>query len=87
MNAIIATVKDGRLAVEVPPDWPDGTSVEICPIDADRVAAEDLPMTPAEIARTLAAMNLIEPLELTDDEEAAIEAARQERKQWEKDQD
>ncbi len=42
-------------------------------------------MTADEIARTLAAMESVEPLEFTKEEEAAIEAARQERKQWEKD--
>lgn len=85
MIAITATVRDGRLEVQVPPDWPDGTNVEISPIHPDRVASEDGPMTADEIARTLAAMELVEPLEFTKEEEAAIEAARQERKQWEKD--
>jgi hypothetical protein len=31
MDAIKATVKDGRLEVPVPPDWPDGMEVEIYP--------------------------------------------------------
>lgn len=48
-------------------------------------SAEEGPMTADEIARTLAAMESVEPLEFTKEEEAAIEAARQERKQWEKD--
>jgi hypothetical protein len=29
---ITATVTDGRLEVEVPADWPDGTEVEVCPL-------------------------------------------------------
>ena len=37
-----------------------------------------------EIARTLAAMEKIEPFEMTDGERAAIEADRQARKEWEK---
>ncbi|HEX5444435.1 MAG TPA: hypothetical protein VFW87_11420 [Pirellulales bacterium] len=44
-------------------DWPDGTSVEICPIVVDRAAAEDSPMTADEITRTLAAMEFVEPLQ------------------------
>lgn len=85
MTAITAIVRCGRLEVQVPEDWPDGTNVEISPIDPDRAAAGDGPMTADEIARTLAAMELVEPLEFTKEEEAAIEAARQERKQWAKD--
>lgn len=50
-----------------------------------RLPRDDAPMTADEISRTLAAMDSIEPLELTEEEEAGIEAARQERKQWEKD--
>jgi hypothetical protein len=37
-------------------------------------------MTPDEIARTLAAMEKVEPFVLTDEERAAIEAGRQARK-------
>lgn len=85
MTAITATVRDGRLDVQVPSDWPDGTNVEIVPIGASRGGADDSPMTADEIARTLAAMDLVEPLELTEEEEAQIESARRERKQWDKD--
>ena len=41
-------------------------------------------MTSAEFARTLAAMDRIQPFEITDQERALIEADRQERKEWEK---
>jgi len=34
MNAIKATVWQGRLGLEVPPDWPDGTEVLIEPTTA-----------------------------------------------------
>lgn len=50
-----------------------------------RLRNDDTPMTADEISRTLAAMDSIEPLELTEEEEASIETDRQERKQWEKD--
>jgi hypothetical protein len=42
------------------------------------------PMSPEEIARTLAAMENVEPLDLTEEERAAWEAERQARKQLEK---
>ncbi len=66
-------------------DLPDGTEVEIVPaglISGD----EDMPgpMTPDEIAKTLAAMDQVEPFEMTEAERAAIEANRQARKEWEK---
>ena len=41
-------------------------------------------MTLDEIARTLDAMDKIEPCEMTEAERAAIEAERQARKKWEK---
>jgi len=72
---IKGTVKGGRLELNVPADWPDGTQVEIHPLhesgrgDADVIAA-------AEIAKTLSAMDRVEPFEMSDAEEAAWEAER-----------
>jgi hypothetical protein len=80
---IRATVKGGRLEADVPTDWPDGTEVEIYPVqsgtpdDAGRMSA-------GEIAQTLAAMDLVEPLDITDAERAAWEAERDDRIQGEK---
>ena len=75
---IKATVKGGRLEVEVPADWLDGTEVEVCPLapgfqdDAGMMSGE-------EITRTLAAMDRVEPLEITATERAAWEAERADR--------
>lgn len=80
---IKGTVKRGRLEVDVPADWPDGTEVEIHALavptgpDADAVAA-------VEIARTLAAMDRIEPFEVSDAEQAAWEAERRADREREK---
>ena len=41
-------------------------------------------MTPEEIARALAALDTIEPFDLSDAERAALEADRQARREWEK---
>jgi hypothetical protein len=86
MTTITATVLNGRLELAGPLDLPDGTEVEIRlpePEGTDSMS-EEQPMTPEEIARTLAAMEKIEPFELTAEEKATLEADRQARKDWEK---
>ena len=83
MTTIKAKVSGRRLELDVPADWPDGTEVEIHPLqggthgDDDRLSAE-------EIARSLAAMDQIVPFEMTDAECAAWEAERQSRKERDK---
>jgi hypothetical protein len=72
---IKATVKDGRLEVEVPADWPDGTEVEVSPL-ATGIQDDSGMMSGEEIARTVAAMDLVEPMEITATERAAWEAER-----------
>jgi hypothetical protein len=80
---IRATVRGGRLEVDVPADWPDGTVVEVYAIepgiqdDAGMMSAE-------EIAHTLAAMDQVEPLEITAAERAAWDAERAARTRREK---
>ncbi len=41
-------------------------------------------MTPDEVARTLAAMERVQPFEMTDQERAMIAANRRAHKEWEK---
>jgi hypothetical protein len=82
MNTIKATVTGGRLELNVPADWPDGTEVEILPLS--KGGDVDDKMSPEEIANQLAAMDQLEPLDLTEDELAAWKAGRQVRKDWEK---
>jgi hypothetical protein len=83
MTTLKATIKGGRLELDVPPDWPDGTEVEIHPIQRGTSGASEL-MSPEEIAGTLAAMDQIEGFELTNAEIAAWEADRQARKEQDK---
>ena len=80
---IRATVKGGRLEADVPTDWPDGTEVEVYPV-ASGTPAHAERMSAEEIAQTLAAMDLVEPLEITDAERTAWEAEREVRIQREK---
>ena len=66
-----------------PSGLPDGTEVEILPAGLSYLD-DQRQVTPDEIARTLAAMEVIEPFETTDAERAAIAADRQARKESEK---
>jgi hypothetical protein len=87
MTTMTATVRKGQLELPRPIDLPDGTEVEIrLPEQEGEVSGRedgDM-MTPDEIARTLAAMEKVEPLEMSDEERAALTADRQARKEWEK---
>jgi hypothetical protein len=80
MSTIKATVRGGRLEVDEPINLPDGTELEI-PLPDD---GDEGPMPPNEIARVLAAMDRIEPLDLTDAERAAWATERAARKAREK---
>jgi hypothetical protein len=87
MNAIKATVKGGRLEVQVPPDWPDGTEVILQPVSPENgvgIREEDWPATPEAIAEWLQWYDSLEPLIFADDERAALEADRKARREWEK---
>jgi hypothetical protein len=87
MTTMTAIVRNGRLELPKPLDLPDGTEIQIClpgPEDIDPSSTEEGPMSPEEIARVLAAMEKVEPLEMTDEERAALEADRRSRKEWEK---
>jgi len=83
MMTIKAVVRNGRIEVDEPLDLPDGTVLQI-PLPSDTERAEDDEMSPDEIQRVLAAMDRMEPLQMTDAELAAWEADRQARKEWEK---
>lgn len=83
MTIIKGTVKDGRLEVNVPADWPDGTQVEIHPLEATAETNAEV-IAAAEISRTLAAMDRVEPFEISDAEQAAWEAERRAVREQEK---
>ena len=72
MNAIKATVTQGRIDLEVPVDWPDGTEVLIEPTMAPRekigMDESEWSDDPESLADWEAWIKTIEPLELTPDE-------------------
>jgi hypothetical protein len=83
MSTLKGIIRNGQVIVIGSTYLPDGTEVEILPVNLSAFADEGQ-ATPDEIARTLAAMDKVEPFEMTDGERAAIEADRQARKEWEK---
>lgn len=84
MSAIRGIIRKGQVIMTEPADLPDETEAEIVPAGLTESAHDERALTPDEIARTLAAMDAIEPFEMTDEERAAIEADRQARKEREK---
>jgi hypothetical protein len=83
MSTLKGIIRNGQVIVIGPTDLPDGTEVEILPLGLSAVD-DQAQMNPDEIAWTLAAMERIEPFEMTDAERAAIEADRLARKEREK---
>src|SRR3954462_4087196 len=86
-KTIHAIWKDGRIVPNQPVDWPDGTALTVAPIgDAPLAEPEGnlLGDDPESIGRWLAWYDSLEPLVFTPEEEAAWQAARRERRDWEK---
>ncbi len=83
MTTLHGVVKNRRVEMDVPEDWAEGTSVEIFPITESSNGESD-EVSPEEIARTLAAMDKLEAIEMTDEELAAWEADREARKALQK---
>ena len=72
MITVRTVIYDRRIQVPAPADLPDGTEA-VLTIDTDR-ADEDGPMSPEEIARVLAAMEQMQPLEIQGDVAADLDA-------------
>jgi len=76
VNAIRAIIKGGRLELQVPPDWPDGTEVLIEPIQtaAEKIGIDESEWRddPASLADWEAWIRTIEPLEFTPEETVRI---------------
>ncbi|MDB5313693.1 MAG: hypothetical protein JWO38_7895 [Gemmataceae bacterium] len=63
-------IRNGRVEVDEPIDLPEGTEVVV----SSGTTGHDDPMSPAEIARVLAAMHQLQPLEIPDDVGADLDA-------------
>ena len=77
MNAILGVVKNGRIEVDVPPDWPDGTAVRVeLGLNGQTRYDDEIPETPEEIEEWIRRFREIEPIEMTPEEEASWAADR-----------
>jgi hypothetical protein len=83
MNAILSVVKNGRVEVDAPPDWPEGTPVRVELGFNGRAEIDDeYPETPEEIEEWIPRFREIEPIEMTPEEEAAWETDRKIQKEF-----
>jgi hypothetical protein len=64
-------IRNGRVEVDEPIDLPDGTRVVVASLPTD---CDDGPMSPEEIARVLAAMHRLEPLDIPEEVAADLDA-------------
>ena len=82
------TVKNGQVILDAPTALPEGTRVEILPIDVTRpfigMREEDWPTTPEGIAALLARMDQVEPGWLSPEDDVAWRTALREQNQIEK---
>jgi hypothetical protein len=91
MGAIRGTYIDGKIVLNTPPDWLEGTEVNVTPAHeyvGIGMREEDWPTTPEGIAALIEKIERLEPF-LTPEEYAAWEKRRAEDKafqlsQWEK---
>ena len=88
MNTLQGTVKNGQIVLDAPAELPEGTRVEVLPIDGVRptlgMREEDWPTTPEGIAALLARMDQVEPDWLSPEDDAAWRAALRAQKEIEK---
>lgn len=85
MEKALATYRGGQLEFDCGVDWPEGTRVEVHPVQTTVGMDESAwPTTVDGIAGLLERMNEREPLEMTDADFAAWEAERQSDKQRQK---
>ena len=84
MNAIRATWKEGQVVVEEAVDWPEGCPLEVRPLAVNDSKNDDVESNdPAVIARWIVEFERISPLEMTAEEAAAWQAARQVQRDFE----
>ncbi len=78
MSTIRSEVKNGRVEVDAPPDWPDGTPVRVeLGLNDNSEYDEESLETPEEIQSWLHWYHALEPIVMTPEEEAGWEADRQ----------
>ena len=81
MTSAYGVVVNGKIVLDTPPEWPDGTQVRVEQLVG--LPDPDRPSTPEEIARDLALMDQSRGPAMTPGEEAEWHKARAEQKAWE----
>lgn len=88
MSTITGVVRNGQVVFDEPAGLPEGTRVEVVPVEAAPTALgmrdEDWPTTPEGVAALLKRWDVHEPLEMSPEEEAAWRADLRARKEREK---
>src|SRR5580704_17765100 len=82
MNAILSVVKSGRVEVDAPPDWPEGSPVRVELGLNGKATDEERTETPEEIEAWLRWYHSLEPIFMKPVEEAAWEADRKLQKEF-----
>jgi hypothetical protein len=84
MSAIRGRVTGGKIELTAPAGWPDGTEVEVRPVEETvGLTEEEWPETPEEIEAWLRWYDSLEPLILTPEDEARIAEARKAQREFE----
>jgi hypothetical protein len=83
MKTLKGTVKQGRIALSEPMDWPEGTEVRVSPVpesangsDEPDASLDEQNDDPESVAKWIAEFNSIPPLQMSPQEEADWQAAR-----------
>lgn len=88
MNALQGVIKNGQIVLDDPAALPEGTRVEVLPVETARpplgMREEDWPTTAEGIAALLARMDQVEPGWLSPEDDAAWRAALCAQKEAEK---
>jgi hypothetical protein len=75
MNALQGTIKNGQIVLDGPAELPEGTRVEVLPVDVTRptlgMREEDWPTTSEGVAALLARIDQVEPGWLSPEDDAA----------------
>ncbi len=83
MIGVRAHWKDGRVVFDESVDWPEGCELEVRPLVSAAENDREQPNDPQSIARWIAEFRSIPPLQMTAEEEAEWQAARQAQREFE----
>jgi len=83
MNAVLGMVKNGKVEVDAPADWPEGSPVRVkLELNGHAEYDDDMPETPEEIEARIRRLEEVGPW-LSPEDEAAWQAERKAYKEWE----